>query len=496
MNAEIHHRGSETPRRRRSKRSLLRDCLILFSAALCLCGKSFGKESAKDERPNVVLILCDNLGYGDIGCYGSKLHRTPALDRMAAEGRKFTHFYSASGVCSPSRSALMTGCYPLRIGLHHNGIDGAVLRPLDHLGISADEFTLAEVFKAQGYATKAIGKWHLGDQPPFLPTRHGFDEYFGIPYSEDMTADKAPGWPELPLMRGERVVEAPPDRDLLTQRYTQEALEFIDAHREKPFFLYFPEATPGSEKQSFASPQFKGKSKNGLFGDAVEELDWSAAQILRILSELGLDERTLVIWTSDNGAVLRNPPQGSNAPLGGWGYSTYEGGQRMPCLMRWPGRIKPGTVCDELTTMMDLLPTLAKLIGTELPTDRTIDGRDIGPLVFGDGTARSPHEFFYFYQRDQLQAVRSGRWKLHLALEKPLRLGQAGKPRTAALYDVVADPGETTNHIAEQPDVVAKLEAAAEHAREDLGDQGRPGRNVRKSGFVENPTPRLLGANR
>ena len=490
MNAEIHHRGTAARRPRRVTSRLI-SSLLLISATLCLSGSSFGKESPKNERPNVVLILCDNLGYGDIGCYGSKLHRTPALDRMAAEGRKFTHFYSASGVCSPSRAALMTGCYPLRIGLHHNYADGAVLRPLDRLGISADEFTLAEVFKAQGYATKAIGKWHLGDQPPFLPTRHGFDDYFGIPYSEDMTADKGPDWPELPLMRGERVVEAPPDRDLLTQRYTQEAVEFITAQADKPFFLYFPEATPGSEKQSFASPQFKGKSKNGLFGDAIEELDWSADQILQTLKKLGLDERTLVIWTSDNGAVLRNPSQGSNAPLGGWGYSTSEGGQRMPCLMRWPGRIAPGTVCEELTTMMDLLPTLAKLIGTELPSDRTIDGRDIGPLVFGAGTARSPHEFFYFYQRDQLQAVRSDRWKLHLALDKPLRLGQAGKPRTAALYDVVVDPGETANRIAEQPEVVTRLEAAAQKAREDLGDQGRPGRNVRKPGYVESPTPRV-----
>ncbi|MBN8626255.1 MAG: sulfatase [Planctomycetes bacterium] len=460
---------------------------LVFSVPLCLCGSS---SAAEIEKPNVVLILCDNLGYGDVGCFGSTVHRTPHIDCMAAEGRKFTHFYSASGVCSPSRAALMTGCYPLRIGLHTSSQAGAVLRPMDQLGISADEFTLGEMFKSQGYATMAIGKWHLGDQPVFLPRRHGFDDYFGIPYSEDMTADKVPGWPELPLMRGERVIEAPPDRDQLTQRYTAAAVEFITANRERPFFLYFPEATPGSEKTSFASAEFRDKSKNGRYGDAVEELDWSAGRILETLKKLGLDERTPVIWTSDNGAVRRDPPQGSNLPLGGHGYSTNEGGQRMPCLMRWPGRIKAGTECAELATMMDLLPTLAKLVGGELPSDRKIDGRDIGGLIFDDG--RSPHEAFYFYQRDQLQAVRSGRWKLHLPLAKPLRLGKAGQNRPAALYDVVADPGETNDLIAEHADIVARLTALAEQARADIGDQDRKGQNVREPGRVENPTPRVL----
>ncbi|MGC3966798.1 MAG: sulfatase-like hydrolase/transferase [Pirellulales bacterium] len=487
-----YHGDTKTRRsRRKERRRSVYFLFSLLSVPLWLCGSL---SAAEAKRPNVVLILCDNLGYGDIGCFGSQLHRTPNLDRMAAEGRKFTHFYSASGVCSPSRAALMTGCYPLRIGLHTNGEGGAVLRPMDRLGIADEEFTLAEMFRSQGYATMAVGKWHLGDQPAFLPTRHGFDDYFGIPYSEDMTADKVPGWPELPLLRGERVIEAPPDRDQLTQRYTQAAVDFISVRRDKPFFLYFPEATPGSEKTSFASAEFRDKSKNGRYGDAVEELDWSAGRILETLKKLGLDDDTLVIWTSDNGAVRRDPPQGSNAPLGGFGYSTSEGGQRMPCLMRWPARIAAGTECSELCTMMDLLPTLAKLIGAELPSDRTIDGRDIGGLVFAGAKGRSPHEAFYFYQRDQLQAVRSDRWKLHLPLKKPLKLGKAGQNRPAALYDVVADPGETIDLAAEYQDVVARLSALAEQARTDIGDQGRVGRNVRASGRVENPTPRVLEA--
>lgn len=466
--------------------------LLGFVAPPCLCG-----ETTAVERPNVVFILCDNLGYGDVGCFGSTLHRTPNIDRLAAEGLKLTHYYSASGVCSPSRSALMTGCYPLRVGLHISGTGQAVLKPLDQLGIAASEFTLGELFQSQGYATKIVGKWHLGDQPEFLPTRHGFDSYFGIPYSEDMTQEKGVGWPPLPLMRNETVIEAPPDRDSLTQRYTKEAVEFITAHREKPFFLYFPEATPGSERTSFASPAFKGKSQNGLYGDAVEELDWSAGEILSTLKRLGLDEKTLVVWTSDNGAVRRDPQQGSNAPLGGFGYSTNEGGQRMPCLVRWPGRIDAGRESAELTTMMDWLPTFAKLLGRELPSDRKIDGRDIGPIILGDGTidgrpAKSPHQAFYFYQREQLQAVRVGRWKLHLPLTKPLRVGKPGTTRPAALYDIVADPGETQNVMAEHADVVAELTAAAEQARDDLGDLGRVGKNVRAPGRVENPTPRLL----
>lgn len=444
------------------------------------------------DKPNVIFLLCDNLGYGDVGAFGNKMHRTPSLDRMAAEGRKFTHFYSASGICSPSRAALMTGCYPLRVGLHRSSKGNGVLKPLDQLGISADEWTLGEAFKSQGYATLIIGKWHLGDQAPFLPTRHGFDDYLGVPYSEDMVGGKQPGWPPLPLMRGEKVIEAPVDPDLLTKRYTEEAVRYIAANRDRPFLLYLPHAVPGSDARGFASPGFQGRSKNGRYGDSVEEMDWSVGRLMEALKEQGLDDRTLVIWTSDNGAVRRMPMLGSNAPLGGWGYSTAEGGMRMPLIARWPGRIPAGTECAELTTMMDWLPTLAALIGANMPADRVIDGRDIRPLLFGNAGEESPQRAFYYYMFDQLQAVRSGRWKLHLPLEQTVRLGKAEGSRPAALYDVVADPAEAHNVVAEHKDIVAKLMKLADEARADVGDRGHPGRNVRAPGWVEHPAPQVL----
>jgi arylsulfatase A len=457
---------------------------------------------AAEPRPNVIFILCDNLGYGDIGCFGNRLHRTPNLDRMAAEGLRLTHHYSASGVCSPSRAALMTGCYPIRIGLE-KGSDGLVLRPLDPLGISAAETTMAEMFRSAGYATGAIGKWHLGDQPEFLPTRHGFDRYLGIPYSEDMVGGKRPGWPPLPLVRDSEVIEAPVDRDTLTKRYTEEAVRFITENRERPFFLYFPHAVPGSEPVSFASPAFQGKSKNGRYGDAVEEMDWSVGEVLVTLKKLDLDRRTLVVWTSDNGAVLRKPEQGSNRPLGGWGYSTSEGAMRVPAIVRWPERVRAGGECAELVTMMDWLPTLAKLVGVELPKEgkidgRRIDGHEIGSLLWGDGGC-SPCDAFFYYQMTQLQAVRSGRWKYYLPLAaKPT--GRSDMPTRPALFDVVADPGETQNVLAGNPDghaeVVAALTAHAERARRELGDLGSPGAEIRPAGRVANPTPRVMTSSR
>ncbi len=271
---------------------------------------------AEQQRPpNFVLIYCDNLGYGDIEPFGSKKHRTPNLNCMAREGRKFTHFYSASGVCTPSRAALMTGCYPSRVSM--DVTDGAVLRPVSKIGLHPQERTIAELLKANGYATAIFGKWHLGDQPEFLPTRQGFDDYLGIPYSDDMTPRPGKNWPELPLIENERVIEAPTDRDLLTKRLNQAAVKWIEVHRRQPFFLYMAECMPGSTRAPFASPRFKGRSKNGPWGDSIEELDWSAGQVLDALKRHGLDDNTLVIWTSDNGAPRRSPRQGLNLPLGG-----------------------------------------------------------------------------------------------------------------------------------------------------------------------------------
>ncbi len=443
--------------------------------------------------PNFVILLCDNLGYGDIGPFGSTLHRTPNLDRMAQEGMRLTHFYSASGVCTPSRAALMTGSYPRRVNLHKNARGGSVLQPVEPVGLHGSETTIAEVLKPRGYATMIVGKWHLGDQPPFWPTRQGFDTYRGIPYSDDMTPREGQPWPELPLMHDEVVVEAPVDRNELTRRETAEAIRFMTENRETPFFLYVPHAMPGSTQAPFASAAFRGKSRNGPWGDSVEELDWSAGEILAAIKRLGLDENTLVIWTSDNGAPRRTPVQGSNAPLSGWGYTTAEGGMRVPAIVRWPGRIPAGSVCAELTTLMDVLPTFAALAGGTLPS-QPIDGKDIWPLLAGARGARTPYPAFYYYQVEQLQAVRSDRWKLYVPLTqrrpRPGPIVAVNEP--ARLYDVVNDPGESLNRVADHPDVVATLMKWAEGARADLGDLERAGRGQRAAGWVADPQPVLL----
>lgn len=451
-----------------------------------------GLSTALARPPNIVLFFVDNLGNGDLGCFGSRLHRTPHIDRLAAEGTKFTSFYVASGVCTPSRAALMTGCYPRRVNLHVSGNGGAVLRPLDSRGLHPDEWTIAEVLRSAGYATAIFGKWHLGDQPRFLPTRQGFDLFFGIPYSDDMTKDKRPEvWPELPLLRNERVIEAPVDRDLLVKRCTEEAIRFIEAHRQRPFFVYIPHTMPGSTPTPFSSPAFRGKSRNGAYGDAVEELDWSTGEIVDTLQRLGLTDDTLVIWTSDNGAPRRDPPQGSCAPYKGWGYDTSEGAMRMPCVMKWPGRIPAGRVCDEVVTTMDLLPTFARLAEAPLPP-RPIDGHDVRPILCGAPGARSPwdEKGFMYYRLEQLQAVRAGPWKLYLPLQaKYIANNRRTAPAPLELYNVREDVGETRECSAEHPQVVQRLLALAEAAREELGDMDRPGRGQRPAGHVEMPQP-------
>ena len=486
MSERVQKRQVTTSRRHFLGRSLM---LGLGFAHAPMCVTS----AASDSRPNFIVILCDNLGYGDVGCFGSELHRTPNIDRMAAEGMLFTDFYATSGVCTPSRASLMTGCYPRRVNMHVADDGGAVLRPVSKKGLNPDEITVAELLKTRGYATACIGKWHLGDQLPFLPRRQGFDYYLGIPYSDDMTQRPERDWPPLPLMENDEVIEAPVDRNLLTKRYTEKTIEFITANKDRPFFVYLPHAMPGSTSSPFASGRFRGKSANGPWGDSVEELDWSTGKILRTVKQLGLDDRTLVVWVSDNGAPRRNPPQGLNLPLAGWGYTTAEGGQRVPCIMRWPGRIPAGRTCAELCTTMDLLPTLARLAGAELRADRIIDGRDIRPLMTGKAGARSPYEAFYYYYMGQLQAVRSGKWKLYLALEAKWQ-NFSGQTKTSAaeLYDLEADLRETRNLAKEHPAVVTRLLALAEKARNDLGDIDRPGRNQRPAGFVADPTPRRL----
>ena len=491
-----------------SRRSLALSLLAFASGLFLTTDAGDTSASAAEERPpNIIIVFCDNLGYGDIEPFGSTVHRTPALERMAREGRRFTHFYASAGVCTPSRASLMTGCYAQRVGMHVNPRDGIVLRPISPYGLAPEETTIAEVLKTRGYSTAIIGKWHLGDQLEFLPTRQGFDLFFGIPYSDDMTQDVGQKlgerydgrlWPPLPLMRNERVIEAPVDRNGLTSRYTREALRFIRDHRDGPFFLYLSHAMPGSTRSPFASERFRGKSANGPWGDAVEELDWSTGVLLEELRRLGIAGRTLVLFTSDNGAPLTGKPgdfsRGSNQPMGGRGYTTSEGGFRVPAIFWWPDHIPGGTTCDELATTMDLLPTAAALAGATIPTDRPLDGYDIRPLLFAEAGARSPYRAFYYYDADQLHAVRSGRWKLYLPVSPFPRHPhfRRGAPTAALLFDVVDDPGETQNMAERHPEVVARLGRLADEARGILGDRGVVGRKQRRPGQVKNPTPRLL----
>lgn len=453
---------------------ITRACLLLLTLSTSL--------TFADDRPNFVIINCDDLGYADIGCFGSKLHRTPNVDRMAQEGIRMTDFYVTSGVCSPSRSSLMTGCYPRRVNLHEDHAGGWVLFPRGKKGLNPSEVTIAEVLKDAGYATAIVGKWHLGDQPPFLPTKQGFDSYFGIPYSNDMgwTDRKTKRYPPLPVLRNEEVIEQEPDQRLITQRYTKEVVSFLKANKDRRFFLYLAHTMP--HWPQYASEKFAGKSKNGKWGDAVEEIDWSTGVLLDTLKELNLDEKTLVVFTSDNGGATRWGA--SNAPLKGAKGSTFEGGQRVCCVVRWPGRIPAGTSSGRLAASIDWLPTFAKLAGTKPPQDRIIDGRDIWPLLADEADAESPHESFYYYFRRNLECVRSGQWKLRVL--KHRQNPDSSKPFAPQLFDLKADIGETTDVAAQHPEIVKRLLALAESARADLGDGSKAGKNQRPAGFVQN----------
>jgi arylsulfatase A-like enzyme len=458
------------------------------------------------KTPNFIIIFCDNLGYGDIEPFGSKVIRTPELNRMAKEGRKFTHFLVTAGVCTPSRASIMTGCYSQRVGMHVNPRDGLVLRPISPYGLNPEEVTIAEVLKSVGYKTGIIGKWHLGDQPEFLPTNQGFDYFFGIPYSDDMTQEvglrlgkkfNGNNWPPLPVMENIKVVRAGVDRNLLTKDYTKKALQFIEENKNSPFFLYLPQAMPGSTTKPFASEAFKGKSKGGPWGDSVEELDWSVGQIMDKLAELGIAENTIVVFTSDNGAPMTEDPRstvrGTNLPLRGRGYTTAEGAFRVPTIFWWPGTIPEGTVCEEMATTMDFLPTFAHLSGAELPQDRIIDGKNILPLVLGENNAKTPHDVFYYYYMDQLQAIRSGQWKLFLPLKgfKVHPYFKEGKESQPLLFNVVNDVSSSHNLAAEKPEIVKRLKELAAIAINDLGDNGKKGVNQRPAGKTDKPLPVL-----
>ena len=441
-------------------------------AAAFTLGCSSRNLAGGGRPPNFVVLFADDQGYQDLGCFGSPDIKTPRIDRMAAEGMKFTDFHVAASVCTPSRAALLTGCYPQRVDLP------LVLFPQDNVGLDPGEITMAELLRAQGYATACIGKWHLGHLPPHLPTRHGFDHYFGLPYSNDMhPPNKARNYPPLPLMQGEEVIETDPDQGLLTERYTEEAVRFIEQNAGRPFFLYLPHTM--AHTPLAASDRFRGKSARGPYGDAIETIDWSTGEILDALARLGLDENTLVIYTSDNGpAGIRRPNGGRALPLRAGKATAFEGGHREPCVVRWPGRIPAGSTCDAFCSTMDLLPTFALLSGSRAPRDRKIDGHDIRPLFFGQ-SGDSPYEYFYHYLGGRLRAVRSGDWKYFPPYD--YQRNNRRYNREAMLFNLREDISETNNVKDANPEVVARMEAAAERMRGELGDldTNRKGRAVR-----------------
>jgi arylsulfatase len=463
-------------------------------------------------RPNVVLIVADDMGWGDLGVQGAAGFSTPQLDQLAAAGTRFTSFYVAQAVCTASRAALMTGCYPNRLGMqgayNHTSRDG----------VAAAEWLLPEMFRDCGYAVGGFGKWHLGTRPAFHPLRHGFDEWLGIPYSNDNSKYHpvlAAEMPPLPFYDGERVVELDPDQSRFTQRFTRRAIEFMERHVDRPFFVYLPHVMP--HVPIFASPEFAGRSRQGVYGDVMQELDASVGELLGALERLQLTERTLVIFISDNGPFLSyGNHAGSAGPLREGKLTTFEGGVRVPCVVRWPGKVPAGRVCDVPFMGIDWLPTLTELAGGKLP-ELPIDGRSAAALLLNRANAPAPHEFLYFYSGTALQAVRSGPWKLHFphpfitpagapgkdgkpsgfGTLAPASIRQSGVEGIAtrhgyriemleeSLFHLETDPGERMNLAQQHPDIVQRLRTAADGMRQELGDslRGISGRGQRAPGL-------------
>lgn len=457
----------------------LRPLLILLILLACT-----GPLAAQETRPNFIVIFADDLGYADVGCYGAKGFKTPNLDRMAAEGTRLTSFYTGCSVCSGSRAALLTGRHYQRVGVP------PVMFPANKKGLNPNEITIARLLERLGYTTAIIGKWHLGHLSPYLPMRHGFLSYYGIPYSNDMSIDpvnakfakdvvfregkseatarsEKPVNGKAPLMRGDEVIEYPVDQTTLTRRYTEEAIGVIQQNKDRPFFLYLPHTMP--HVPLHVSPSFKGRTKS-VFGDVIEELDSSVGSVLKAVADAGIDKKTLVLFTSDNGAH-----QGSAVPLRGKKATNYEGGYRVPCIARWPGKVPAGAVIDEVAATVDVLPTFAKLAGGTPPDDRPIDGRDIRPLLLGEPGAKSPHEHYLFPHLKG--AMRSGKWKYYPwpegADKKDAKLDP--KQPAAQLYDLNADISESKNLARQHPEVVQQLDVVYRRMTEDLKKNKLPG---------------------
>jgi len=454
---------------------------LRITAFLFLISCTSSNEPAR--LPNVVIFLADDLGYGDLGCYGNRIHQTPHIDRLAASGMRLTDFYVAASVCTPTRAALMTGCYPRRIGLHRDSKDHCVLIPGANKGLNPSEITLAEMFQKQGYATGCFGKWHLGDQKVFLPTRHGFDVYYGVPYSNDM-AWKERGDPPLPILMNEEIIESGTRQDSLTWKTTTQAMKFILRNCKQPFFTYIPFNMPHNPVH--ASKNFSGRSKNGMYGDAIEEIDYSVGRIVDLLDSLHVLENTIILFTSDNGAARSFG--GSNNPLSGWKGGNLEGGFRVPCVIFWKNRIPEKSINESFITIMDFLPTFAEIAGFEFQYPVTIDGQSVLDLWLTNRTGNQDRAFYYYY-RDQLQAVRKGDWKLFLPLEiKQVawdRILSEGEGQTIKLVNLRDDLQENQDLSERFPEKVSELINEAEIAKRILGDEEMQGSEQRPAGWID-----------
>ncbi|MEQ8791673.1 MAG: sulfatase [Pirellulaceae bacterium] len=449
--------------------------LMLLSAFFAASAADPVSAAETEAPPNFVVVFCDDLGYGDLGCFGHPTIATPNLDQMAAEGMKLTQFYSAASVCTPSRAALMTGRLPLRNGMCSN--KRRVLFPNSKGGLPAEEITIAEALKTKDYATACVGKWHLGHLPQFLPTANGFDSYFGIPYSNDMDrVNDAPGgraafwnpkssyW-NVPLMRDEKIIERPADQTIITRRYTEEAVKFIHANREKPFFLYLAHSMP--HVPLFASDKFQNTSRRGLYGDVIQEIDWSVGQVLDALREDGLDKNTLVLFCSDNGPwLIFNEHGGSAGPLREGKGSTWDGGMREPTIAWWPGRIKPASVSADVGSTMDVFATVHKLAGVPLPQDRVLDSHDLSPILFGEG--KNTRDALFYYRAYNLMAVRQGPWKAHFQTQAGYGQAQPEVHETPLLYNLEVDPGEKYDVAKDHADVIAAIRKTVEQHQKTL----------------------------
>ena len=455
------------------KRKILAVLMVILGGCSSTSLSGIGQSNAAPTPTNFIVIFCDDLGYGDLGSFGNPTIRTPHLDRMAAEGQRWTSFYSADSVCTPSRSALLTGRLPIRTGMYSD--TRRVLFPDSKGGLPSSEITVAEILKRKGYATAAVGKWHLGYQPEYLPMKHGFDSYFGIPYSNDMDfvgqnvpADerrrrmmdpKVEYW-NVPLMRGEQAVERPADQTTLTQRYTDEAIGFVRANRQRPFFLYLAHSMP--HMPLFRSKEFAGRSQRGLYGDVIEELDANVGRLLDTLRQLQLDRKTMVVFTSDNGPwMLFNEQGGTAGLLRGAKGGTFEGGMREPTIFWQPGTIKPGVVIDQGSTL-DLLPTIARMVGEPVPTDRPLDGFDLTPVLRGGG--KSPRQTMFYWRGSKLFAVRHGSFKAHFITKSEYGTDQPVEHDPPLLYNLDEDASEKYDVSTRHPEVIARIrQIAADH---------------------------------